>query len=67
MDVASKAARLHGQMNVAAQLNALLKQQAGAGSSQAATVRNLLAAWVLTLPVSIVLSGLLFWAFRSFS
>ena len=29
------------------------------------TVRNLLMAWVLTLPVSIVLSGFLFWAFRS--
>ena len=29
------------------------------------TVRNLLMAWVLTLPVSIVLSGFLFWVFRS--
>jgi PiT family inorganic phosphate transporter len=29
------------------------------------TVRNLLMAWVLTLPVSIVLSGVLFWAFNS--
>ncbi len=29
------------------------------------TVRNLLMAWVLTLPASIVLSGFLFWAFRS--
>ncbi len=29
------------------------------------TVRNLLMAWVLTLPVSIVLSGFLFWAFRT--
>ncbi len=29
------------------------------------TVRNLLMAWVLTLPVSIMLSGFLFWAFRS--
>ncbi len=28
------------------------------------TVRNLLMAWVLTLPASIVLSGCLFWAFR---
>ncbi len=28
------------------------------------TVRNLLLAWVLTLPVSILLSGTLFWAFR---
>ena len=27
------------------------------------TVRNLLAAWVLTLPVSILLSGSLFWVF----
>ena len=31
------------------------------------TVRNLLMAWVLTLPVSICLSGLLFWAFRTLS
>ena len=30
---------------------------------QWATVRSLLAAWVLTLPVSIVLSGTLFWVF----
>ena len=28
------------------------------------TVRNLLMAWVLTLPASIMLSGLLFWTFR---
>ena len=28
---------------------------------QAKTVRNILIAWVLTLPVTIVLSGLLFW------
>jgi inorganic phosphate transporter, PiT family len=32
---------------------------------QWSTVRNLLMAWVLTLPVSIVLSGLLFWLFRA--
>jgi inorganic phosphate transporter, PiT family len=32
---------------------------------QMATVRNLLLAWVLTLPVAMMLSGLLFWAFRS--
>jgi len=32
---------------------------------QWATVRNLAMAWVLTLPASICLSGLLFWAFRS--
>jgi PiT family inorganic phosphate transporter len=32
---------------------------------QWATVRSLLMAWVLTLPVSIMLSGFLFWAFRS--
>jgi PiT family inorganic phosphate transporter len=32
---------------------------------QWATVRNLLVAWMLTLPVSICLSGLLFWAFRT--
>ena len=31
---------------------------------QWATVRNLLMAWVLTLPISIALSGTLFWAFR---
>jgi PiT family inorganic phosphate transporter len=30
---------------------------------QMATMRNLLLAWVLTLPVSILLSGTLFWAF----
>jgi inorganic phosphate transporter, PiT family len=29
------------------------------------TIRNLLMAWVLTLPVSIVLSGTLFWLFRT--
>ncbi len=29
------------------------------------TVRNLLMAWVLTLPASIVLAGFLFWVFRS--
>ncbi len=28
------------------------------------TVRNLILAWVLTLPISIVLSGILFWVFR---
>ena len=33
---------------------------------QWATVRNLLMAWVLTLPASIVLSATLFWAFRHF-
>ena len=31
---------------------------------QVSTIRSLLVAWVLTLPASIVLSGLLFWAFR---
>ena len=31
---------------------------------QMATVRNLLMAWALTLPVSICLAGFLFWAFR---
>jgi PiT family inorganic phosphate transporter len=34
---------------------------------QLSTVRNLALAWVLTLPASIVMSGLLFWAFRSMS
>jgi inorganic phosphate transporter, PiT family len=29
-----------------------------------ATVRNLLLAWVLTLPVAMMLSGFLFFAFR---
>jgi len=29
------------------------------------TVRNLLMAWVLTLPASIILAGFLFWVFRS--
>ena len=29
------------------------------------TVRNLGLAWVLTLPVAMLLSGFLFWAFRS--
>jgi inorganic phosphate transporter, PiT family len=29
------------------------------------TVRNLVMAWVLTLPVAMCLSGMLFWAFRS--
>ena len=29
---------------------------------QGKTVRNILIAWVLTLPVTILLSGLLFWA-----
>src|SRR5215831_2066482 len=31
------------------------------------TVRNLLMAWVLTLPASIMLAGFLFWAFRTMS
>ena len=29
-----------------------------------ATVRNLAMAWILTLPVSMMLSGMLFWAFN---
>ncbi len=33
---------------------------------QMSTIRNLALAWILTLPVSIVLSGALFWLFRSF-
>jgi PiT family inorganic phosphate transporter len=32
---------------------------------QMATVRNLLMAWVLTLPAAMMLSGFLFWAFRA--
>jgi PiT family inorganic phosphate transporter len=31
---------------------------------QMATLRNLLMAWVLTLPVAILLSGGLYWFFR---
>jgi PiT family inorganic phosphate transporter len=31
---------------------------------QSGTVRNLAMAWVLTLPASILLAGLLFWAFK---
>jgi PiT family inorganic phosphate transporter len=31
------------------------------------TVRNLAMAWILTLPVAMLLSGFLFWAFRSIS
>src|ERR1700754_2795627 len=31
---------------------------------QMSTVRNLLMAWILTLPVAIVLSGVLYWIFR---
>jgi PiT family inorganic phosphate transporter len=34
---------------------------------QLSTVRNLALAWVLTLPASIVMSGSLYWAFRSMS
>ena len=32
---------------------------------QWATVRNLLMAWVLTLPASMILAGFLFWGFRN--
>jgi PiT family inorganic phosphate transporter len=31
------------------------------------TVRNILAGWFLTLPAAALLSGLLFWLFRSIS
>jgi len=31
---------------------------------QMATLRNLVVAWVLTLPAAIMLSGLLYWTFR---
>jgi PiT family inorganic phosphate transporter len=34
---------------------------------QMSTVRNLILAWVLTLPAAMILSGFLFWAFRSIS
>ena len=33
---------------------------------QFSTVRNLLMAWVLTLPASILLAGTLFWLFKKF-
>ena len=33
---------------------------------QLSTARNLALAWVLTLPVAMLLSGTLFWAFRHF-
>jgi PiT family inorganic phosphate transporter len=36
---------------------------AGRSGLQMATVRNLLMAWVLTLPAAILLSGTLFWVF----
>jgi PiT family inorganic phosphate transporter len=32
---------------------------------QWSTVRNLAMAWVLTLPISMMLAGLLFWGFRN--
>jgi inorganic phosphate transporter, PiT family len=32
---------------------------------QWSTVRNLMLAWVLTMPASIVLAGFLFWIFRN--
>jgi PiT family inorganic phosphate transporter len=38
---------------------------ANASGLQWNTIRNLLMAWVLTLPVSILLSGALFWVFRT--
>ena len=31
---------------------------------QMSTLRNLLAAWVLTLPMAVLLSGSLYWVFR---
>jgi len=34
---------------------------------QMATVRNMLMAWVLTLPVAMMLSGFLYWVFRAMS
>ena len=36
---------------------------AGGSGLRLATVRNMLTAWVLTLPVTIILSGGLFWLF----
>ena len=37
---------------------------ANSSGLQWSTVRNLLMAWVLTLPASVLLSGSLFWLFR---
>jgi PiT family inorganic phosphate transporter len=36
---------------------------ANGGGLQMKTIRNLLMAWVLTLPAAIVLSGSLYWLF----
>jgi PiT family inorganic phosphate transporter len=38
---------------------------ANSSGLQMGTVRNLLLAWVLTLPAAMTLSGLLFYAFRT--
>jgi phosphate/sulfate permease len=46
-------------------LDAVNRAPGGTGL-QWATVRNLLMAWVLTLPVSIVLAGALYWLLRNF-
>jgi inorganic phosphate transporter, PiT family len=40
------------------------KMAANKSGIQMATVRNMLMAWVLTLPVAMMLSGFLFWLFR---
>ena len=40
------------------------KTAANRSGLQMSTVRNLVAAWVLTLPASIALAGALFWLFR---
>jgi PiT family inorganic phosphate transporter len=37
---------------------------ANASGLQLATLRNLLMAWVLTLPAAILLAGVLYWFFR---
>lgn len=39
---------------------------ANSSGLQWGTVRNLLLAWVLTLPAAMMLSGFLFFAFRQF-
>ena len=39
---------------------------ANGGGLQMKTIRNLLMAWVLTLPAAIVLSGSLYWLFTQF-
>lgn len=39
--------------------------EGGLKNLQTGTIRNILSAWILTLPVTMILSGVLFWIFRS--